>query len=139
MGYGGCYGGMGYGAGCYGGGMGYPSMPGMQMAPTGVQPEGVKKMPKPSKTEAPSPNATIVVSLPADAKLSIDDSPTTSTGPNRVFVSPALETDRDFHYTLKAEVVRDGRPITMQRQVTVRAGQETPVTFTLPATGVVSR
>jgi uncharacterized protein (TIGR03000 family) len=142
-GYGGCYGGagMGYG-GCYGGGMAYPAGGGMYMgAPAGgVAPEGVKKMPKPDKSSlAAPPAATIVVSLPADAKLSIDDSPTTSTGPSRVFVTPELAPDRDFHYTLKAEVVRDGRPITLQKQVTVRAGQETPVTFTLPATGVVSR
>jgi uncharacterized protein (TIGR03000 family) len=140
--YGGCYGSgagcYGGGAGCYGGGMGHPGM--MQMGTPGVKPEGVKKMPKPDKTsEAAPPAATILVSLPADAKLSIDDSPTTSTGPSRVFVSPALAADRDFHYTLKAEVVRDGKPITMEKQVTVRAGRETPVTFTLPATGVASR
>jgi uncharacterized protein (TIGR03000 family) len=105
----------------------------------GVVPEGVKKMPKPSGTSAASPAATIVVSLPADAKLLIDDSPTTSTGPSRVFVTPELAPGRDFHYTLKAEVVRDGQPITLEKQVTVHAGRETPVTLTLPPTGVALR
>jgi len=83
--------------------------------------------------------ATIVVTLPADAKLMIDDSPTTSTSGRRVFVSPALTPGRTFHYTLKAEVVRAGKPVRTEKRVEVSAGKETEVSLTMPPTGVVQR
>ena len=69
--------------------------------------------------------ATIRVSLPADAKLTVDGSATTSTSATRSFVTPPLERGRDFHYTLKAEFVRGKQTITVQEVITVRAGQET--------------
>jgi uncharacterized protein (TIGR03000 family) len=83
--------------------------------------------------------ATIIVSLPSDARLTIDDEATTSTSEHRVFVSPSLEPGREFHYTLKATVVRDGKPVVMEERVTVRAGEETKVTLTPSATGVAAR
>ena len=78
--------------------------------------------------------ATIVVTLPAAAKLTFDDRPTTSTGNRRAFVSPALGVGRIYYYTLKAEVMRDGKAVTVQKQVEVRAGERIEVTLTLPAT-----
>src|SRR5262249_871346 len=59
---------------------------------------------------APAP-ATILVSLPADAKLFVDDAATTSTSTSRTFVTPALENGKTYGYTLKAEVVRDGKVV----------------------------
>jgi uncharacterized protein (TIGR03000 family) len=76
--------------------------------------------------------ATIVATLPADAKLLIDDQPTVSTSGTRVFITPALDNGRDFHYTLKAEVVREGKTQSVVKEVTVRAGQETRVNIELP-------
>jgi uncharacterized protein (TIGR03000 family) len=143
---GGCYG--GYGGGCYGGGYGgcygggYVSYS-MPMASCGCYGGYIMPMAKPEKKEekekkdkedkesmGPSP-ATIRVSLPADAKLTIDDTPTTSTSESRRFVSPDLNVGKDFHYTLKAEIVRDGKKLTVTEKVTVRAGEETSVS--LPA------
>jgi uncharacterized protein (TIGR03000 family) len=49
-----------------------------------------------------------------------------------VFVSPALESDKDFSYTLVAKVTRDGESRSITRQVTVRAGEETHVTLEIP-------
>jgi uncharacterized protein (TIGR03000 family) len=86
---------------------------------------------------APAP-ATIVVDLPAEARLSIDGAPTTSTSEHRVFVSPELNPGRDYHYTLKAEILRDGKPVAVAQEVAVRAGEETYVTLALP-TGVAQR
>ena len=140
--YGGCYGGWG---GCYGGGMGYggcyggcyggtPMMPGAVVP--GTTPEKIKDMPTPKKTQLTPASATIVVDLPADAKLSIDNEPTTSTGSSRVFVSPALNPGREYHYTLKAEVVKDGKPAMIEKVITVKAGQVTTETLALPAAGV---
>jgi uncharacterized protein (TIGR03000 family) len=73
--------------------------------------------------------ATIVVRLPADAKLTIDDAATASTSARRVFTSPDLPAGREFHYTLKAEWTRDGKPVAISRQIAVRAGEETDLTL----------
>lgn len=83
--------------------------------------------------------ASILVSLPADAKLTFDDAPTRSTSASRVFLTPPLERGKTFHYTLKAEAVRDGRSVTVSKQIDVRAGQETRVELTLPSAAVASR
>jgi uncharacterized protein (TIGR03000 family) len=71
--------------------------------------------------------ATIVVKVPADARLTIDGEATTSTSTQRVFVSPALNPGRDYHYTLKAEFHKDGKLMSVSKEVTVRAGNETRV------------
>jgi uncharacterized protein (TIGR03000 family) len=144
---GGCYGGGVVTGGCYGGGFGYAGVP--YVAPgtgtggtgTGKGGEGIKKMPKPEggpEASLPAP-ATILVNLPADATLTIDGEATTSTSSSRVFVSPTLQPGREYHYTLKAEVKRDGKPVSVEERVAVRAGETTPVTLTLPATSVAQR
>jgi uncharacterized protein (TIGR03000 family) len=112
-GYCGGYGGCGGGA-CYGGGGAYHAA---------------------IDAEAP---ITIVVNLPEDAKLTIDDNPTTSTSARRTFVSPAAAIGLDYTYTLKAEVKRDGKPVRIEKTVTVRAGEENLVTLDLP-TSVAAR
>jgi uncharacterized protein (TIGR03000 family) len=82
--------------------------------------------------------AVIVVSLPADAKLTFDGEATTSTSDQRVFVSPVLPAGQEYHYTLQAEVVVDGKPITISKTVAVRAGEESHISLT-PTTGVAAR
>ncbi len=103
-----------------------------------VQP-APEKAPKPTEKKSelmvPAP-ATLVIDLPADAKLRIDDSATTSTGANRVFQSPALELGKVYQYTLRAEVVREGKAVKMEQIVEVKAGQTKPVVLKLPTTGV---
>jgi uncharacterized protein (TIGR03000 family) len=112
--WGGCYGGYGgWGChGCYGGygsygygGYGYGSF---------VQ------------TDAP---ATLIVNLPPDAKLTIEDQPTRSQSAQRTFVSPPLKQGESYKYTLKAEINRDGKPMTMTKEVPVQAGRRAEVNF----------
>ncbi len=86
---------------------------------------------------APAP-ARIIVSLPADAKLTFDGAPTTSTSTERIFVSPDLQPELEFRYTLRAEVLRDGRPVSVEQTVAVQAGRETRVIMNLPV-GVATR
>jgi uncharacterized protein (TIGR03000 family) len=81
----------------------------------------------PMKTGAANAPATIQVSLPADARLSIDGYQTTSTSASRVFTSPELPTGRDYQYTLRAEIVRDGQTLTATERVTIRGGATTRV------------
>ncbi len=82
--------------------------------------------------------ATLIVSLPADAKLLIDGNETTSETARRVFETPALQAGREFEYTLQAKVVRDGKTEVITQQVTVRAGEETVVRMEMP-TAVAAR
>jgi len=130
---GGCYGGTPvYGAPVIGGGTGGTGESKPKMEKGGNQDEGE------SRLNTPQP-ARIVVTLPADATLTVDDTPTVSTGTRRVFVSPSLPPDRDYHYTLKAEVVRDGKKIPVTERVAIRGGQETQVNLNVPASGVARR
>jgi uncharacterized protein (TIGR03000 family) len=77
--------------------------------------------------------ATIVVRLPADATLTIDDSPTRSTSSVRTLVTPPLPPGRAYSYTLKAVAMRGGHPLTVVKRVTVSGGQQTEVELN-PAT-----
>jgi len=81
---------------------------------------------KPAKATAGIP-ATVVVHLPADARLTIDGQATTSTAAERRFVSPPLAAGQDFHYTFKAEFNKDGKKTVAREVVSVRAGRETIV------------
>jgi uncharacterized protein (TIGR03000 family) len=105
--------------------------------------KGPEKVPAPKPTEKeevaiPVP-ATIVVSLPAEATLLIDDAATTSTSNLRVFASPSLEPGRDFYYTVKGELVREGQTITTSQRVKVRAGEETRIQLEFPSTTLALR
>jgi uncharacterized protein (TIGR03000 family) len=109
-------------------------MPGGEMK---QQPE---KVPAPGTEtgliEAP---ATILVTLPAQARLLIDGAATTSTSGTRLFVSPNLEPGRAYVYTLRAEMVRDGQTVAQEQRVTVRAGEQTRVPITFADAGVAAR
>jgi uncharacterized protein (TIGR03000 family) len=76
--------------------------------------------------------ATFRVYLPADAQLSIDGHITKSTSTLRLFITPPLERDQDFHYALRAVFTRGDTRYTAEKVVTVRAGRETVVTLGLP-------
>jgi uncharacterized protein (TIGR03000 family) len=141
--YGGYYSGWSYGrCGCYGGYGYYGGYYSAGWEPrtivvVGDRREGVKEV---TKDEAPkAAPARIVVNVPADAKLTIDDAATVSTSARRVFTSPDLPMGREFHYTLKAEWTRDGKPVVISKQVVVRAGEETDVTMDADAAGVASK
>jgi uncharacterized protein (TIGR03000 family) len=109
-----------------------------------VVPETKKEMPKGEKIEGPKKAslnvpATIVVSLPADARLIVDGASTNSTSDRRTLVTPVLEGDSTYVYTMQAEVTREGRVMTQTQQVTVRGGQTSNVQFNFSAENVVSR
>jgi uncharacterized protein (TIGR03000 family) len=86
----------------------------------------------PTPVQAPTNTAKLYVTLPADAKLTIDDSPTVSTSESRVFETPGLTPGKTFHYVLKATVVRGGRTQTVTKTVAVRAGEDTRVKIEIP-------
>ena len=99
-----------------------------------------EKMPVPKRSEEArlAAPATIVVSLPADARLRVDDYITASKWCTRVFVSPTLDAGKEFFYTLTGEIQRAGKPVVATKRITVRAGEETRVELEFPAAAVAS-
>ena len=87
---------------------------------------------------APAP-ATLIVNLPADATLTVDGYVARSKAGTRSFVSPPLERGQDYHYTLKAELRRGDELLTVTRDVTIRAGQETRVTLDFAGASVAKK
>jgi uncharacterized protein (TIGR03000 family) len=100
--------------------------------PPDTPPVDKGKMTKPDTgTESSAATkAKLVVELPADAKLFIDDQPMKTPSAKRVFSTPTLQKGQAYYYELRAEIVRDGKTITENKRVVVSAGAEIPVTFT---------
>ena len=73
--------------------------------------------------------ATIDVTTPADAQLTIDGQRTVSASSHRRFITPPLEVGKAFQYALSAKFVRDGKTISVERKVLVRSGQVTFVSL----------
>jgi len=73
--------------------------------------------------------AKLVVTLPADAQLTINDEQTVSTSSRRLFVSPTLEPSKTYHYTLRATFTSNGAPVVVTRKVAVRAGKTVNVSL----------
>jgi uncharacterized protein (TIGR03000 family) len=149
-GWGGCYGGYGcwggyssWGcAGCYGGygGVSYPGaivpggygVTGGTVVPsTGGEELGKPKSNKNGDKETMIPTrAKLVVELPANAKLFIDDLPMKTTSGVRTFNTPTLEPGQAYYYMVRVEYVRDGKPVSETRRVIIRAGQVARAEFT---------
>lgn len=74
-------------------------------------------------------SVTLVVTLPASARLTIDGKPTTSKGPRREFVTPDLSRDQLYAFTLEAEDRSEGERIRVRKHIVVRAGTRMAVSF----------
>ncbi|OWK40600.1 Keratin [Fimbriiglobus ruber] len=73
--------------------------------------------------------ATVVVRLPADARLYAEGRLLSLASTERTFVSPPLPGGLDFTYTFRAEYVRDGETITRSKRIAIRAGTASLVEF----------
>lgn len=76
-----------------------------------------------------STKATVVVELPENAKLFVDDMPVEVSAGLQTFDTPALEPGRDYYYMVRIETKRDGKPLSQTRLVIVRAGQVARAAF----------
>jgi len=131
-GYVGCTSGYGCSTGCASGTVIVPS------TDPKVMPKS-EPVPPPKKTSQTSAPATIIVSLPADARLFVDGNSTTSTSDRRTLVTPELAFGTTYVYTMRAEIVRDGQVQSQSQQVNVIGGQTATVQFNLSGQGVASR
>jgi|SRR5580700_2853143 uncharacterized protein (TIGR03000 family) len=78
------------------------------------------------KKELPPEPGTIVVTVAADATVTIGGQKTSLSGVERAYKTPDLEHGKDFAYTIAVTV--NGK--TVERQAIVRAGKETRLDFT---------
>jgi uncharacterized protein (TIGR03000 family) len=119
-------------------GNGTPAMPTMPALPTPNLGETLNPAvtgPAPTLGDlGPAPNqATVVVTLPADAKLFIEGQPIDQVGSVRTIRTPAqLEIGKPYYYVIAMEVTRNGRPIRKEETVTLEAGKVTRVEFPEP-------
>jgi uncharacterized protein (TIGR03000 family) len=85
--------------------------------------------PAPEKKSALETPARLVVELPADAKLFVDDQLMKTSSARRIFNTPALQVGQTYYYILRAEVEIDGKPVAETKRVLVRAGEEVKANF----------
>lgn len=71
----------------------------------------------------------VTITLPADAKLTFNGVAASGTGDSRTYVTPDLDSDRDYEYVLAAEVIRNGQTLTATQRAIVRAGSDTRVSL----------
>jgi uncharacterized protein (TIGR03000 family) len=73
--------------------------------------------------------AKLIVKVPTDATLYIDDQKMKSTTERRAFSTPELEAGQLYYYMVRVEMVVDGKPVSDSRRVIIRAGQEVEESF----------
>ncbi len=73
--------------------------------------------------------AKLLIELPAKAKLFIDDLPVKTALGMQFLDTPALEPDKVYFYTVRIEVMRDGKPLSETRRILIRAGQVARMEF----------
>lgn len=121
-----------------------PAMPANPGAPMPPAPPSAPGAPAAPVAPAPNKAAVLNVIVPEDAKVFVNNYETKSLGTERRFVSAGLEIGRDYTYELKAEVVRDGKPVVETKVVKLQAGQTAELQFTFdgsaqPADKVVNQ
>ncbi len=123
-------------------GFGGPPLP---AGPEATSPE--PKSPEPKSPESKGPESTssmrrpreqtgirarVVVELPADARLYVDEQLVATTAGRQVLRTPPLQPGQTYFYDMRLEVVRDGKTSTETRQLTLRPGDEVAASFTEP-------
>ncbi|MFO0964702.1 MAG: TIGR03000 domain-containing protein [Gemmataceae bacterium] len=92
-----------------------------------------------SEETSTSDRARVTVKLPADAKLWVDSSYCPLTSDVRSFTTPKLEAGRQYYYTIRMEVDRDGQTLARSQRVYVSAGQSVSVDLSDMSVATVRR
>jgi uncharacterized protein (TIGR03000 family) len=130
----GCYGGWScYGSGYGGGGVYY----GPTVAPNGGTKEAPEKLAPPSKQDQSS-RAKVIIDVPAQAKLYIDDQPMSNKTGQRTFVTPPLERGQTYFYDVKIVLIVDGQEKVQTQRVVLRAGEVAAANFSSAPSGTAT-
>jgi uncharacterized protein (TIGR03000 family) len=110
-----------------------PLNPGM--APNMMPNQSIPFGPPPQSYESQTPTdqATIIVTLPVDARLYVDGTLMTLTGAVRTFRAPNLQPNLKYTYTIRMEVERNGKKLEDSKTVELQPGKTTQVVFAEPA------
>jgi uncharacterized protein (TIGR03000 family) len=81
-------------------------------------------------------NALLSVKVPTDAKVFVNDRETSSAGTDRQYISRDLQNGARYNYEVRAEFIRDGKPVTETKTVQLTAGQTAGLDFTAGAASV---
>jgi uncharacterized protein (TIGR03000 family) len=105
--------------------------PGVPMGPTppASVPETAYRNQLPPPAGASPNRATVVVRLPADARLYAENRPLNQANGERTFVTPELPPGREYTYTFRVEYDRAGRTITESKRLAVRPGGTATLAF----------
>src|SRR5205807_8855147 len=79
---------------------------------------------KPAKAETKKAPATLRVLIHDKAKLTVDDVPTKTTGPERAFTTPDLEPGKTYSFTFKWSYPDRGTTVTRMAVVQFQGGKE---------------
>ncbi len=91
------------------------------------------------KTITPKTITRVTIRLPADARLTISGSETRSTGAVREFTTGKLTGEQSWdNYTLRVVATRNGRQVTLEKTIELRAGESREVTFDFQASTVAA-
>lgn len=91
--------------------------------------EGASKKDDNPEVRAAS-RARLLVDVPVDAKLYIDDTLMKTPASRRTFATPTLDETQTYFYDVRVEVERGGKVLTETRRITLRAGDEIRTGFT---------
>lgn len=90
--------------------------------------------PTPPVTLRGSDNAAVLtVAVPEDARIYVNDNPTTSTGEVRRYISRGLTPGAAYTYRVRAEFNRDGDQVSEVKTVRLTAGGSATLSFEEPA------
>ena len=99
--------------------------------PVGPAPIREETIPLPKKgqeSQAPT-KARLIVDVPADGKVYVDDQPMKTPAEHRVYQTPDLEPGQTYVYDIRVEVQRDGKAVSETKRVLLKAGQEVHADF----------
>jgi uncharacterized protein (TIGR03000 family) len=108
--------------------------------PTEAPPVAVGSNPLPADTRSmyynPSNSAnrpaTLIVHVPENATLLVNDKRMRSTSSTRLFYSPPLESGKTYHYDFEARMDRDGQTVKARKRVEVGAGDRREIWIAMP-------
>jgi uncharacterized protein (TIGR03000 family) len=89
---------------------------------------------------ARSSETTLTLHVPSDAKVTLGGNPTRSDGPVRVFTTKRLSGDTEWtNYVVQVSVERDGRTVTQEKSISLKAGDSQSLDFDFDAARVAAR
>lgn len=89
---------------------------------------------------AKSSETTLTLNVPAEAKVSLGGNPTNGSGAVRTFSTSKLSGEKAWtNYVVQVSVERDGRTLTQEKTVTLKAGDSQALSFDFDSDQVAAR